>query len=306
MSIEVKKPHIVGYGICGPNEASRYLRATLEEFKRLCDTTIILCNNCGDEEKAMIAEYGFKTVNDTREWGKLQWAIKEDFIKTHVAKLKPDICIALDMDEVFDPTFTKEKATALLKEDFEAFYFYIINLWDDGYNPERNFWNIRAWKWKPEYGFEFPHKNVHCGLAPEWVWSRAYYTPYVLLHYGLQKKTDRLKKVERYKKYDPNARCISEQYYQSIASEVKATPFDLDKIRLVVQSEVFKTKQLPKKPAVLAKSKEKIAYVRNGAGRVYPVNVLLTPLEEVTKRPGMEFIGWHDEVEKELEDLLND
>ena len=84
-----KKPNIVGYGLCGKNEP--YLEATLDEFKRLCDETIICCNNAGWKELSIIKRYGFKTVQDPREWGVNQWKIKEDFVTNHVAKLKPDL-----------------------------------------------------------------------------------------------------------------------------------------------------------------------------------------------------------------------
>src|SRR5436190_19713424 len=108
--------NVVGYGICGKGEAKRYLKATLEEFKRLCDTTIILLNHAGEEERALIASYGFQMVTDDREWGKEQNHIKQDFVTHHVSKLTPDWLVCLDMDEVFEPAFTRMELERLTEE----------------------------------------------------------------------------------------------------------------------------------------------------------------------------------------------
>ncbi len=98
---------VIGYGVCG-KEADRYLENTLKEFKRLCDDTVIALNNATDKEKNLIESYGFKTVVDDREWGLHQHHIKQDLMN-EVAKLRPDYCVCLDMDEVFDPEMTREK-----------------------------------------------------------------------------------------------------------------------------------------------------------------------------------------------------
>ena len=97
---------IVGYGVCGPNE-KRIVEA-LEDFRRLCDFTIICCNNCDQKTKETIKDFGFERVDDNREWGKYQNQIKEDFVRTHVNKLKPDVTLCKDLDEIYDPRLTRE------------------------------------------------------------------------------------------------------------------------------------------------------------------------------------------------------
>ena len=259
-------PKIVGYGVCGPSEP--YLEATLNEFKRLCDETIICFNNANQREKALVQSYGFKTVEDNREWGKLQWKLKEDFVTNHVAKLNPDLCVCLDMDEVFDKNLTREGLYRLYQSEFKSFYFYIINLWDDGYNKARSFWNIRAWKWDKELGTKFPQKNLHCGLAPEWVWVHAFYSPYLLKHYGLQSKERRQKKSERYKKYDPTAKFIAKEYYDSLESYQQVEPFDEDKIHGEVVQYVQDIKQKYIKSTM---EKEEVVYIQTLRGETAAV-----------------------------------
>lgn len=209
-------PKIIGYGICGAGEADRYLEATLKEFTRLCDETVICCNNATNKEKRLIKKYGFKIVEDNREWGTNQHLIKQDLLDNHIAKLNPYWCITLDMDEVFDKSFTREKLLELDKLG-DALYVYIVNLWEKGYNPELSFWNVRAWKWLGDT--KILKQPLHCGLSPEWAYKYGLYAPVMLLHYGLKEKSSRQAKIERYKKYDPSAKYKAMSYYNALKSD---------------------------------------------------------------------------------------
>lgn len=284
----------MGYGLCGNGEP--YLEATLNEFARLCDEVIICLNNAGEREKELITARGFSTVEDNREWGVLQWKIKEDFVKNHVAPLKPDLCVCMDMDEVFDKNFTKEALYELYKKPFEAFYFRIINLWDDGYNPDRSFWNIRAWKFQPP--FTWPRKNVHCGLAPEWTWGRAYYVPYILKHYGLQSAERRKKKSERYDKYDPNAKFITPEYYKSLQSHAHVLPFDEDKLHQEVVDFVVSTNQKYIKPM----EKEEYVEMRVPSGET--IAIPKSKWQFYSKRPGHELLGDRKEFDSVIDKII--
>lgn len=231
---------IVGYGLTTKGEADRFMKQTLDEFQRLCDYVIICCNNAGEKEKKLIDSYGFKRVDDNREWGKLQWKIKQDFIRDHVAPLKPDWLVCLDMDETFDKNFTKEDIPPL---EGKAFYFYIVNLRDDGYAPDMCFWNVRLWKWNGD--IEWEQKPQRCGIAPKWAYMFGNYAPFIVKHYGLQSPEDRQKKLERKEKYDPDARYIPQQYYSNV-NKSHVIPFDEDAVHQEVQSEVAHYKQKDK------------------------------------------------------------
>lgn len=288
---------VVGYGICGKNE--KRLEATLKEFQRLCDITVIGCNGTDTRGRNLIKKYGFQIVDDNREWGKEQWRIKEDLVKKYVAPLNPDLCVCLDMDEVFDKNFTRERLEALYKNPFEAFYFWIVNLWDDGYNRDRNFWNIRVWKFRPDLGLTWPHKNVHCGLAPEWTWGRAYYTPFILKHYGLKDKDDRDRKVVRYEKYDPKAHHMSREYYDSLSSSPRILPFDEDALHQEVVDYVENIKQKYNK--ISMKEKEELVYIKTKAGETVPVPK--KKLDDYT-RQGCEYVGEFKDIETQIDDIL--
>lgn len=221
---------IVGIGVCGAGEANRYMRKTMEEFKRLCDDVVIVTNSATEKEIALIDEYGFKHYADDREWGKEQPNIKTDLLK-RAGELNPDWIIALDMDESFAPSFTRADAERLGSTEEIAWYFLVVNLYNDEQHFAHDvgiqrFWNIRFYKYAPEFGLQFQRKALHCGLAPPIAYKYGWHAPYYLLHYGLMKPEDRQKKIERYRVYDPNAKYKDKAYYEDLGRNLRMHPFD--------------------------------------------------------------------------------
>lgn len=221
---------IVGIGVCGPGEANRYMRRTMEEFKRLCDEVIIATCNATDSEKKLLDEYGFKHYEDNREWGREQPNIKTDLL-TRAGESSPEWIVALDMDEVFAPEVTREILEDLATRGEIAWYFLIVNLYNDEQHFAHDvgiqrFWNIRFYRYAPEFGLQFQRKALHCGLGPPIMYKYGWYAPYYILHYGLMKEEDRMKKVERYNKYDPQARLKGRVYYDDLQRTLKMHEFD--------------------------------------------------------------------------------
>ena len=220
---------ITGFGVAGKNE--KRLEQTLKEFQRLCDKTLIVCNNCDQESIGLIKKYGFDIKIDNREWGRYQHKIKEDAVKT----LKGWV-IALDMDEQFDKNFTRLEAEKLAKKGGAGYYFYICNLIDEGYSKKYSFWNVRMFNL--EYGYEWKNKPLHCGLAPKIAYHYGNYAPFILKHYGLKDKSDRIRKVDRYEKYDPNQQMTNPGYYQFLSNTGKPDEFNEDELHKIVAEEV--------------------------------------------------------------------
>lgn len=221
---------IIGIGVCGPGEADRYMRETLDEFKRLCDDVLIATCNATQKEKDLLDEYGFSHYEDNREWGKEQPNIKTDLL-TKAGSLQPDWIIALDMDEKFAPEFTRAEAERLGSQNEIAWYFFIINLYNDRDHFAHDagiqrFWNIRFFQYLPEYGLQYQRKALHCGLGPPIMYQYGWYAPYYVEHFGLMKPEDRKAKADRYKKYDPNRVHKGGAYYDDLEKELKAHVFD--------------------------------------------------------------------------------
>lgn len=224
---------IVGIGVAGSGEADRYMRKTLEEFKRLCDDTIIVTCNADKKTKDLIDEYGFWQYEDNRVWGMHQPDIKTDLLR-RAGRLKPDWIIALDMDEVFAPEFTREEAEKLARQKEIAFYFMIVNLYND---PEhfyhgagiQRFWNVRYFQFIGG-DTQYQKKSLHCGLAPPTFYHRGWHAPFYVEHYGLMTKEDRMRKAERYKEFDPNAKFKHKEYYEDLIKDLTPIPFNRERL----------------------------------------------------------------------------
>jgi len=293
---------IIGYGICGPNEAGRYMKETLDCFKRLCDDVIILCNNTSKAEHDLIDSYGFTRVSDRREWGTHQWRIKQDFIERDIKQAaKPgDLLVCLDMDEVLDDTCTKEW---LQNAPLDAYHVFVVDLWNDAehFKLESCFWNVRIWRWNGET--KFKAKPVHCGLAPEWTYHYHRHAPFLLLHKGLMLAEDRLSKIKRYERYDPKAEHLDRKYYDMLKSTT-ARPLDTAALLAQIQEEVATYNQTKPRKNTMEKKKEKFAYVKNPHGIV--VDIPEKHLAQTLKRTGFTMIGWADEQQDEIEEMFAD
>jgi hypothetical protein len=184
------------------------------------------------------------------------------------------------MDEVFDPNLTREKLIEMLDKT-DALYFYIVNLWNDGWRKSSSFWNVRAWKWTGQN--KISNRPLHCGLAPEWCYYYGSYAPFYVKHYGLMKKGDRLKKIERYQKYDPKAIYKDVSYYNSLALD------NCDKLdyNYISQMLLIEAGTLTKK--TMTEKQEKYCYVRNPHNVV--IDIPASQLTETIARKGFVYLG---------------
>lgn len=229
---------IGGIMVVGPNEP-RLKECLTQNFKRLrLDPVLIVGNNLDKESISLIEKLGYEWYEDNREWGKYQPKIKEDLLKKIAPKC--DWVVAMDADEFFDESLTREGLEELIKRGGIAWQFYIVNYWNDEehFAQGLSFWNVRFYKITPEYGLNFINKPVHCGLAPPMQYRYAVDSPYILWHYGLMDKEKRLQKVERYKKYDPNASYKSDLYYNALADPTPPKTLDRDELRARVREDV--------------------------------------------------------------------
>jgi hypothetical protein len=229
---------IVGQLVCGPGEADRYLKETLEEFKRLCDDVVVVLCNAGPKEKAMVRSYDFRSYEDNREWGREQPNIKTKLLKT-ILKLEPDWILPLDADETM-PGMTRPFLESLT-ERRESCFFYVVNLWNDPghYSKALSFWNVRFYKADESKGTQFLRKPVHCGNAPPYFYkqpAKKAYVPHILLHKGLMLREDRLKKAARYDLYDPAAIHKGRDYYDALIAVGPGTVYNQDEVELKIQN----------------------------------------------------------------------
>ncbi len=230
---------IVAMMVVGPGEADRWLEPVLEQRKKLADDMVIVQNNTDPKTQKLIKKFGYWTYHDDREWGIYQPNIKTDLL-AKVAKLKPDWILPSDADEIYDKYFTREEAEKLMQVNYAGYYFAIVNLWDDEehYRHDLSFWNVRFFRYMPQFPLNFGTKKVHCGLAPAIVYKYGANAPFIVKHYGLMRAEDREKKVERYNKYDPKAIYKGREYYDKLKNNKQITTFNEDDFHAKVANEV--------------------------------------------------------------------
>lgn len=267
--------------VVGGGEADRYLEKSLQEMRRLTDDALICCNRVDKNTEAMISRFGFRWYRDDREWGVLQPKIKEGLL-TQVQSYNPDWILAFDADEVFDKELTREGLELLASSGQVAWYFYIINLWNDPVHHRQDmaFWNVRFFKNLQPYAYE--QRNVHCGIAPKWAYYDGKYAPYILKHYGLMEPTDRLIKVQRYARFDPDARYKDKLYYDALSSEISPEEFDEGEWHDKVSTEVKGYKIKPIKEKTMFGQEKKYVYLIRDDGS--SVDIPEKALEETLKK----------------------
>jgi hypothetical protein len=244
---------IVGMVVVGAGEADRFLNRTLDSLKGLVDDAIIVLNNADNKTVQMVRQTGWLSYNDNREWGKEQWKIKEAACRK-MSVMEPDWVLCLDADEAFGQNLTRKELEKLCSGISVAYYFPFATFWDSErhINPAATIWNVRLWKYVKENGFLFEPKPLHCGLAPRWAYHTADYAPFIVKHWGLMDRDNRIRKSQRYKVYDPNAVYKDNSYYEMLTSEAVIVPFNEESFQQEVSKEVAKTKvkgdKTPKKP----------------------------------------------------------
>lgn len=223
---------IVGQLVCGPREADRWLEETLKEFARLCDDVVVCLCHATEKEKALVARYDFRLYEDDREWGKQQPNIKTDLLR-RIKKLGADYILALDADETV-PSLDRAELERVA-ETRDALQLYVVDLWNDEahYSKALSFWNVRGYNPNASPDTQFLRKPVHCGNAPPYFYSiraKTSYIPHILLHRGLMRRDDRLRKVARYDQYDPNAVHKSRDYYDALLEDGAGSPYAQDEV----------------------------------------------------------------------------
>lgn len=278
---------IIGYMVVGKGEADKMLEEALHDLQRLCDRMIVVLNNVSEKEDAVLRKFHkLDIMFDDDEWGKNQWKIKQRLINYALEKYEPEGFVCKDADEMFDSKFNKDELLNLFKKG-DSWYFYCVNMWNDGYLPAMNFWNIRAWRNVPRIKHDMEHKALHCGLAPKWTYAWGNYAPYMFKHFGLQTPQDRAKKVARYEIYDTTAQYVSPLYYKALKSTDKAVKFDEKTIHQEIANEVqdYKLKKVK-----LMDNEKRFYFVKRLADGMI-LDIPEENLEETLARGGFELIS---------------
>jgi len=285
---------IVGMIIVGTGEADRYLPKVLNRLSKICDDIVVACNAKDAKTRNLVAQRTIAYDFSEYEWGKKQNIIKEIFLRRCIAKENPDWVICVDSDEILDEAFTREKAEEMAKRNEIAYEFYCVQLWDtedkmrvDGLWG--NFWNVRYFKFIKNADLGYQNTPLHCGLAPKYAYAWRTQGEHLFKHYGYMKKEDRIKKAERYRKYDPTAKYRSNEYYDGILSDKpKLKDFNEQRFR---QKLTYISREPSESKIKIIKAMSKMYYIKNKWGKIYSVN---EDQIENHKREGIEILSEED------------
>lgn len=211
-------------GIVAEGEGDRFLEEVLDKNTSICDKIVLWGDDVDKKTKEVCTSFNNVDLFNCEKklWNTKQWQIKEQLLIEKVKPLKPDWVLPFDMDEVFEEAFNRKTAEELTKRDEIAYEFYCVQLWDKR-NKRRvdqgwgGFYNVRFYKFMPKLGLRWSRRTrYHCGLAPSYAYRWAARAEYAFKHYGYLKEEDRKKKVERYKKGDPEGIYLGKWWYESI------------------------------------------------------------------------------------------
>lgn len=278
---------IVAYLIVGPKEADRYLEQTLKQL--WVDKVYILLNNADERTKEVAKKYA-EVREDNREWGKNQWRIKQDFLRSLPLK-EGDWIWCLDSDEIFDQRFTRQKAEELMSGKDIAYQFWCIQLWDDErhWRKDMSFPNVRFYKYLPGFGLNFHPTPLHCGLAPLYAYKYPSDSGMIFKHYGLMTREERARRIARYNTYDPEAKYKAREWYLGLTADIQPEPFCENEqfYAMLKENNVieYHRKKIPK----TMKTIKRIYLFKNRHGRVVEA-IGDIQFEQFSRTKGMTFI----------------
>lgn len=282
--------------VLGPDE--KYLNKSLPSLQRVCNIVCVVFNNTDIETKQEIASKGFITIEDDREWGKYQPLIKERALE-QLKPFNPDFILALDADEEF--MGTREDLETLASQN-DAWYLFIVNHINDElhFTREWSFPNCRFFKYQ---NLVFDRRPVHCGSAPLWAFQIGNYTPLIIRHYGLMEKSARIKKAERYDKYDPEAKHKGKAYYDFLRSDVTGELYNEQILKEELKKDLEKYKQKRKTMSRLMEERHiRLLRKKDGIEVVIPEKYKETTL----KTGNFEYLGIYGICKPEADVLITE
>ncbi len=216
------------------DENGRYLKDSIWYLKKsFVDKIIIVCDWSNFETMAELDELKDEKTKIYYHDKRLFWE-KENILRerttSYAISQNPHWIIPLDADEILDPELKLENVLWLLNEniwiDFRIAHYW----WDkEKVRIDWAFWNqfnIRLFKYIPEYWYKFYDRNIHCWSAPVYCYENRIITDYILHHYWYVNKEDIKIKSERQKKYDSEMSKENPDFYKRYETEPELITFN--------------------------------------------------------------------------------
>lgn len=211
------------------NEEKRYLASMLDRTLPFIDSAVILDDASSDRTVELCRdklagiphriisypESGFKHEYELR---KQQW---DEAIQHGGAWI-----LNLDADELIEASFGNTLEDVLRQQFIDLFCFRLYDMWDEHHYRDDVYWYAHRIyrpflvRYRKQSAFTWPQMNQHCGRFPIEIESLPFALhPARIQHYGWASLHDRIQKVERYYRLDPEARYGDQGQYDSILEE---------------------------------------------------------------------------------------
>jgi glycosyltransferase involved in cell wall biosynthesis len=230
-------PRVIGLMLV-KNESQRYLRRVLNQYRELCDMTIVL-DDCSTDDTVDVCKEYTPYVYESSE---SLWAVNEvhqrrrlwNMLREHDAE-DGDWVLYLDADETIANTnlLVPLLSAADAVGDIDALSFNLYDMWDETHYRDDQYWSAHTTEWvfmvKYHRGRDYlwNERSLHCGRFPTNAVSGFYPTKIAVQHWGWAKPEDRKKKYERYMQADPEGTFgWLEQYHSILDPEPHLVPFD--------------------------------------------------------------------------------
>lgn len=216
------------------NESWRYLHDSISNLKKsFVDKIIIVCDASDFKTMAEIEELKDEKIKIYYHGKRLFWDnenVLRERATSYAISQNPHWIMPIDADEIIDPELKLEDALRLL-DNSTGIDFRIAHYWWDKENVRIDwaFWqqfNIRLFKYIPEYWYKFYNRNIHCWSAPVYCYENRVLTDYILHHYWYVREEDLKEKIKRQEKYDSEMSKENPDFYKRYRTEPELMTFN--------------------------------------------------------------------------------
>ena len=208
------------------NEENRYLKDILASHRSFIDQAVIIDDGSTDRtvEICMRALSGIPVRivhNAIPKFANEALLRQQQWEET--IKASPEWILNLDGDEEMESGFAKEVRRLTGQSDTDLFCFRLYDFWNDTHYREDSYWQAHRTyrpfllRYRPEFEYRWKETPQHCGRFPDNIFELPHELSELRIkHYGWRDPDDRLRKLERYRKLDPEALYGWREQYESI------------------------------------------------------------------------------------------
>lgn len=213
-------------GMLVKNEADRYLAQVIENICLFADELVVLDDQSTDGTVSLIRakstipvfihpNYFYSFANEI---------VLRKMLYEKILERNPDWHMVIDADEVYHRASRVLFDQLINQNEVDVWGFRLYDMWDEKHYRADHLWRAHEFyaymlvRFRPEFKPLWRETPQHCGRLPvNMVTLRVRGTELMKIkHYGWARAADRVKKYERYKLYDPEAKYGVKEQYESI------------------------------------------------------------------------------------------